>query len=375
VLKFKIARKKIINPLQMVAGVVERRQAIAVLSNILVRVTNEKIVLIATDIEIEMRAEIALNSQDSVIEGEITIPARKLLDICKSSPEDSIIELEQTKTQISLNIDGNSKYILSTLPANTFPIITEFKKEASIRLKQQELRRAINKTSFAMAHQDVRKYLNGILIDVYEQKIRLIATDAHRLSLCDIQINDSLPKTQILVPRKSILELARLLNSEDEYVELQLGEKHIRALSNSFTFTSKLIDGSFPNYASVIPKDSLGSARNSIIANREALKAGLQRASILCSEKHSKGIKLLLSSNQIKLIASNTEQEKAEETIPINYNGSEISIGFNVSYLLDVLAVLSSDNIEIKTTDTNSSVTIEGNEEADLLHVVMPMMF
>ncbi len=374
-LKFKIARKKIINPLQMVAGVVERRQAIAVLSNILVRVTNEKIVLIATDIEIEMRAEIALNSQDSVIEGEITIPARKLLDICKSSPEDSIIELEQTKTQISLNIDGNSKYILSTLPANTFPIITEFKKEASIRLKQQELRRAINKTSFAMAHQDVRKYLNGILIDVYEQKIRLIATDAHRLSLCDIQINDSLPKTQILVPRKSILELARLLNSEDEYVELQLGEKHIRALSNSFTFTSKLIDGSFPNYASVIPKDSLGSARNSIIANREALKAGLQRASILCSEKHSKGIKLLLSSNQIKLIASNTEQEKAEETIPINYNGSEISIGFNVSYLLDVLAVLSSDNIEIKTTDTNSSVTIEGNEEADLLHVVMPMMF
>jgi DNA polymerase-3 subunit beta len=375
VLKFKIARKKIINPLQMVAGVVERRQAIAVLSNILVRVTNEKIVLIATDIEIEMRAEIALNSQDSVIEGEITIPARKLLDICKSSPEDSIIELEQTKTQISLNIDGNSKYILSTLPANTFPIITEFKKEASIRLKQQELRRAINKTSFAMAHQDVRKYLNGILIEVHEQKIRLIATDAHRLSLCDIQINDSLPKTQILVPRKSILELARLLNSEDEYVELQLGEKHIRALSNSFTFTSKLIDGSFPNYASVIPKDSLGSARNSIIANREALKAGLQRASILCSEKHSKGIKLLLSSNQIKLIASNTEQEKAEETIPINYNGSEISIGFNVSYLLDVLAVLSSDNVEIKTTDTNSSVTIEGNEEADLLHVVMPMMF
>ncbi len=374
-LKFKIARKKIINPLQMVAGVVERRQAIAVLSNILVRVTNEKIVLIATDIEIEMRAEIALNSQDSVIEGEITIPARKLLDICKSSPEDSIIELEQTKTQISLNIDGNSKYILSTLPANTFPIITEFKKEASIRLKQQELRRAINKTSFAMAHQDVRKYLNGILIEVHEQKIRLIATDAHRLSLCDIQINDSLPKTQILVPRKSILELARLLNSEDEYVELQLGEKHIRALSNSFTFTSKLIDGSFPNYASVIPKDSLGSARNSIIANREALKAGLQRASILCSEKHSKGIKLLLSSNQIKLIASNTEQEKAEETIPINYNGSEISIGFNVSYLLDVLAVLSSDNVEIKTTDTNSSVTIEGNEEADLLHVVMPMMF
>ncbi len=374
-LKFKIARKKIINPLQMVAGVVERRQAIAVLSNILVRVTNEKIVLIATDIEIEMRAEIALNSQDSVIEGEITIPARKLLDICKSSPEDSIIELEQTKTQISLNIDGNSKYILSTLPANTFPIITEFKKEASIRLKQQELRRAINKTSFAMAHQDVRKYLNGILIEVHEQKIRLIATDAHRLSLCDIQINDSLPKTQILVPRKSILELARLLNSEDEYVELQLGEKHIRALSNSFTFTSKLIGGSFPNYASVIPKDSLGSARNSIIANREALKAGLQRASILCSEKHSKGIKLLLSSNQIKLIASNTEQEKAEETIPINYNGSEISIGFNVSYLLDVLAVLSSDNVEIKTTDTNSSVTIEGNEEADLLHVVMPMMF
>jgi DNA polymerase-3 subunit beta len=261
------------------------------------------------------------------------------------------------------------------LPANTFPIITEFKQEASIRLKQKELRRAINKTSFAMAHQDVRRYLNGILIEVHEQKIRLVATDAHRLSLCDIQVTGSLPKNQILVPRKSILELARLLSSEDEYVELQLGEKHIRALSNSFTFTSKLLDGSFPNYTSVIPKDSLGSTRNTIVANRETLKSGLQRASILCSEKHSKGIKLLLSNNQIKLIASNTEQEKAEETIPVSYNGSEISIGFNVSYLLDVLAVLSSDNIEIKTTDSNSSVTIEGKEEADLLYVVMPMMF
>jgi DNA polymerase-3 subunit beta len=375
VLKFKIARKKIISPLQMVAGVVERRQAIAVLSNILVKVANEKITLITSDIEIEMRAEIALDNQNGIIEGEITIPARKLLDICKSSPEDSIIEIEQTKTQIILNIDGSSKYILSTLPANTFPIITEFKQEASIRLKQQELRRAINKTSFAMAHQDVRRYLNGILIEVHEQKIRLVATDAHRLSLCDIQTTGSLPKTQILVPRKSILELARLLSSEDEYVELQLGEKHIRALSNSFTFTSKLLDGNFPNYTSVIPKDSLGSTRNSIIANRETLKSGLQRASILCSEKHSKGIKLLLSNNQIKLIASNTEQEKAEETIPVSYSGNEISIGFNVSYLLDVLAVLSSDNIEIKTTDSNSSVTIEGKEEADLLYVVMPMMF
>lgn len=372
--KFKIGRKKIINPLQMVAGVVERRQAIAVLSNVFVQVSQGKIVFIATDTDIEMRAEIDLDEQIDLIAGETTIPARKLLDICKNSPEDSKIEVFQKESQVTLNINGNSKYILSTLPANNFPIISDFKKGASTILKQQNLRRAINKTAFAMAHQDVRQYLNGVLIEVEDSRIRLVATDAHRLSLCDLSISDKLPKTQILVPRKSILELARLLGENGD-IELQIGDKHIRAIANNFTFTSRLIDGNFPNYRAVIPRDSLGVERNLVVASREVLRTSLQRASILCNEKHNKGIKLLLSSNQVKLFASNTEQEEAEEIIPVDYKGNDISIGFNVSYLLDVLSVLSSTDVEIKITDSNSSVTIEDPQEPDLLYVVMPMMF
>ncbi|WP_067515832.1 DNA polymerase III subunit beta [Endozoicomonas ascidiicola] len=365
-MKFTINREALLKPLQLVAGVVERRQTLPVLSNVLMVVDGDQLSLTGTDLEVELVGRVTL---DDVAEGgEITIPARKLMDICKSLPDNTLIEFKQEDQRVKLKA-GRSRFTLSTLPANDFPSIDEEAGSISFTIGQSRLRRLIDRTAFAMAQQDVRYYLNGMLVEVSQNSLRAVATDGHRLAMCsvDADINQQ-EKHQVIVPRKGIMEMARLLTEGDESVHITLGANHIRAKTGEFMFTSKLVDGKFPDYDRVIPK----GGNKVIIGDRQELRHAFQRASILSNEKY-RGIRLILSDGQLKVMANNPEQEEAEEEMSLAYHGETMEMGFNVSYLLDVLSVLSGDTIKMTLSDPNSSALLEESESGDSTYVVMPM--
>ncbi len=365
-MKFTINREALLKPLQLVAGVVERRQTLPVLSNVLMVVDGDHLSLTGTDLEVELVGQVSL---DKVYEGgEITVPARKLMDICKSLPENTLIEFYQDDQRVKLKA-GRSRFTLSTLPANEFPSIDEEAGSMTFTIGQSRLRRLIDRTAFAMAQQDVRYYLNGMLLEVSQNCLRAVATDGHRLAMCvvDADINQA-EKHQVIVPRKGILEMARLLTEGDEMVHITLGASHIRAKTGDFTFTSKLVDGKFPDYDRVLPR----GGDKIIIGDRQELRQAFQRASILSNEKY-RGIRLILSDGLLKIMANNPEQEEAEEELSLAYNGEYMEIGFNVSYLLDVLSVISGDSVKIILSDPNSSALLEESESGDSTYVVMPM--
>ncbi|MRI33389.1 DNA polymerase III subunit beta [Endozoicomonas sp. OPT23] len=365
-MKFTINREALLKPLQLVAGVVERRQTLPVLSNVLMVVDGNQLSLTGTDLEVELVGRVTL---DDVSEGgEITVPARKLMDICKSLPESAVIEFSQDEQRVKVKA-GRSRFTLSTLPANEFPSIEEEAGSLTFTIGQSRLRRLIDRTGFAMAQQDVRYYLNGMLLEVSQNKLRSVATDGHRLAMCalDADINQS-ERHQVIVPRKGILEMARLLTEGDEMVHITLGANHMRAKTGDFMFTSKLVDGKFPDYDRVVPR----GGDKIIISDRQELRQALQRASILSNEKY-RGIRLILSDGQLKVMANNPEQEEAEEELNLNYHGESMEIGFNVSYLLDVLSVVSGETVKITLSDPNSSALLEESEDSDSTYVVMPM--
>lgn len=365
-MKFTINREALLKPLQLVAGVVERRQTLPVLSNVLMVVDGNQLSLTGTDLEVELVGRVSL---DDVTEaGEITVPARKLMDICKSLPENTMIEVLQDEQRVKLKA-GRSRFTLSTLPANEFPSIEEETGSMNFTIGQSRLRRLIDRTGFAMAQQDVRYYLNGMLLEVSQNCLRSVATDGHRLAMCavDADINQS-EKHQVIVPRKGIMEMARLLTEGDEVVHITLGANHIRAKTGDFIFTSKLVDGKFPDYERVLPR----GGDKIVIGDRQELRQAFQRASILSNEKY-RGIRLILSEGMLKVIANNPEQEEAEEELSLAYNGDQLEIGFNVSYLLDVLSVLSGESVKITLSDPNSSALLEESESDDSTYVVMPM--
>ncbi|KEQ16594.1 DNA polymerase III subunit beta [Endozoicomonas numazuensis] len=365
-MKFTINREALLKPLQLVAGVVERRQTLPVLSNVLMVVDGDQLSLTGTDLEVELVGRVTL---DEVSEGgEITVPARKLMDICKSLPENALIEFSQDEQRVKLKA-GRSRFTLSTLPANEFPSIEEEAGSMTFTIGQTRLRRLIDRTGFAMAQQDVRYYLNGMLIEVSQNTLRSVATDGHRLAMCtvDADINQQ-DRHQVIVPRKGILEMARLLTEGDEMVHISIGANHIRAKTGDFMFTSKLVDGKFPDYDRVVPR----GGDKIIIGDRQELRQAFQRASILSNEKY-RGIRLILSDGMLKVMANNPEQEEAEEEINLAYHGETMEIGFNVSYLLDVLSVISGESVKITLSDTNSSALLEESDTSDSTYVVMPM--
>lgn len=365
-MRFTINREALLKPLQLVAGVVERRHTLPVLSNVLLVVESDQLQLTGTDLEVELVGRVPL---DNVVEtGEITIPARKLMDICKSLPEQSMIEIQLQDSRVKVSA-GRSKFTLTTLPANDFPNIQEEASSISFALEQSALRRLIDRTGFAMAQQDVRYYLNGMLLEVSHNNLRAVATDGHRLAMCsvasDIDQND---KHQVIVPRKGILEMARLLTEEAGVVNITLGASHIRAKTGDFTFTSKLVDGKFPDYERVIPK----GGQNIVMASRQDLRQAFQRAAILSNEKY-RGVRVMLSQDLLTVVANNPEQEEAEEQLGLAYNGDALELGFNVGYLLDVLSVLSGDQVKMTLSDPNSSALLEEADGGDSVYVVMPM--
>jgi len=366
-MKFVISREALLKPLSLVGGVVERRQTLPILANVLLVLEGNRLSLTGTDLEVELVGRATVD--DSKEAGEVTVPARKLMDICKSLPDGCNIEFAVEESRAVVR-SGRSRFVLSTLPARDFPNIEDGIGTQQFTVKQGELKRLIDRTSFAMAQQDVRYYLNGMLWEVKQNSLRLVATDGHRLAMCNETIDADVSGThQIILPRKGVIELGRLLDGGDSMIELTLGNNHIRAITPSFTFTSKLIDGKFPDYERVLPRVS----DKIVMAHRKDLREAFVRAAILSNEKY-RGVRLMLEMGELKIYANNPEHEEAEEVVSVEYQGSNLEIGFNVSYLLDVLAVIPGDTIRFSMSDSNSSATIEDAAESDkALYVVMPM--
>lgn len=365
-MQFTIEREALLKPLQLVAGVVERRQTLPVLSNVLLVVDGNKLSLTGTDLEVELIGRISL--EDAAEDGEITLPGRKLMDICKSLPESSVItvRVEDGKALIR---SGRSRFTLSTLPASEFPSIEESDASLRFSIGQNKLRRLIDRVSFAMAQQDVRYYLNGMLLEINQGMLRSVATDGHRLAMSSSDAGiDYQERYQLIVPRKGILELARLLGEIDELVSVSVGTNHIRVSTTDFTFTSKLVEGKFPDYERVLPR----GGDKVVVADRQELRNALSRAAILSNEKY-RGIRLMLSDGLVKLQANNPEQEEAEEEVSVEYQGQSLEIGFNVSYLLDVMNVLGREQVKMILSDANSSALVQDAESDDSVYVVMPM--
>ncbi|GGC94304.1 DNA polymerase III subunit beta [Halopseudomonas salina] len=365
-MQFTIQREALLKPLQLVAGVVERRQTLPVLSNVLLVVDGNTLSLTGTDLEVELVGRIQLDEPAEA--GEITVPARKLMDICKSLPDDVAITLKVEDNKAVIKA-GRSRFTLATLPASDFPNVEEGPGSMTFQVNQNKLRRLIERTSFAMAQQDVRYYLNGMLLEINKGQLRAVATDGHRMAMCTLDADiDYQERYQLIVPRKGILELARLLGEADDMVSIVLGTHHIRATTGDFTFTSKLVDGKFPDYERVLPR----GGDKIVLADRQVLRNAFSRTAILSNEKY-RGIRLMLSDSLLKIQANNPEQEEAEEDIAVDYNGSALEIGFNVSYLLDVMNVLSNEQVKMILSDANSSALVQESETDDSVYVVMPM--
>ncbi len=364
-MNFNILRSKILAPLQIVCGVIDRRQVLPILNNLLIVIEEEKITFTGTDMEIEVVTTVNYSSETS---NEITVPARKFLDICKALPEDSEIDLSFSKDRMLVK-SGKSKFTLATLPATEYPSIEALESSREISLPQKEFKALLEDTMFSMAQQDVRYYLNGLLLELEEGSLRAVATDGHRLALKEIKIQTGIKEVrQIIIPRKGVVELIRLLDGEDENISVEVSKNHIRVSKDKIQFTSKLIDGKFPDYKKVIPKEGVHPVK----MDGYILSQGLKRASILTNEKY-KGIRLVLQTDLLKAFAHNPEQEEAEEEMEINYKGDAIEIGFNVTYLLDILSVVKTKEIILNISDIKSSCLILPNDDSDCKYVVMPM--
>ena len=364
-MRFTLQREAFLKPLAQAVNVVERRQTLPVLANFLVQVQNGVLSLTGTDLEVEM---IARASVEDAEDGETTIPARKLFEIVRALPDGSRVTVSHSGDKVSVQA-GRSRFTLATLPANDFPSVDEVEANERISVPEAALKELIERTAFAMAQQDVRYYLNGLLFDLREQTLRCVATDGHRLALCEAPLEQPVvAKRQIIVPRKGVMELQRLLEGGDRTLELEIGRSHIRVKRDDVGFTSKLIDGRFPDYEAVIP---IG-AEKEVRVDREVLRAALQRAAILSNEKY-RGVRIEISPGQLRINAHNPEQEEAQEEVEADTRVDGLAIGFNVNYLLDALGALRDEHVVLALRDANSSSLIREAGSERCRHVVMPL--
>jgi DNA polymerase-3 subunit beta len=363
-MKLTVEREKLLAPLQAVIGVVERRQTMPVLANVLLGVRQGQLSITATDLEVELVAATDVAVQEA---GDITVPGRKFLDILRALPEKVSVALGLEGEKVVIKA-GRSRFSLATLPAAEFPVIDDINSQQTVQIPRKELLRLLEKTHFSMAQQDVRYYLNGMLLEIDAMSLRAVATDGHRLALCETALAAKAKSAQqVIVPRKGVLELQRVL-TEEGTAELAIGSNHVRAQIGDVRFTSKLIDGRFPEYSRVIP----AAAAHAIRADRDVLRQALQRTAILSNEKY-RGIRITAKKNMLTVQAHNPEQEEAEEEIEVSYDGSDLEVGFNVNYLLDALAAIDGQEVELGLTDSNSSCLIRSPGNATARYVVMPM--
>lgn len=364
-MKFSISRETLLQPLTQVIGVVERRQTLPVLANFLISARNGRVTITGTDMEVELVSSVDADiSQD----GEITVPARKLVDIIKALPDGANISFSVSDDKATLSA-ARSRYTLATLPASEFPATDQVENLENITTGEAELKKMLDKTSFAMANQDVRYYLNGLLFDFVDQSLKAIATDGHRLAVCDlvgeVEFNGD---RQLIVPRKGVMELSRMLADDDATVTLGIGRNHIRLVKGNTSFTSKLIDGRFPDYKAVIPV----GADKQMLVDRSTFTRALQRAAILSNEKY-RGVRLEASGGTIKIVAHNPQHEEAVEEIEAELNFDRLAVGFNVTYLLDALMAIETEQVSLELIDANSSCLVSAPDSNVNRHVVMPL--
>jgi len=365
-MRFVVPREELLKPLNLVAGVVERRHTMPVLANVMVQLEAGQLSLTGSDGEVELIGRVLLAEPGE--EGAITVPARKLVDICKSLPERSEVEFRVEQQRVVMK-SGRSRFTLSSLPASEFPSIEEAATGQMVSLGQGQLKSLLDQTSFAMAQQDVRYYLNGMLWEMREGSFRVVATDGHRLAMATLEGGAaSVKDRQLILPRKGVVELNRLLISEAEDIHLLVGDAYLRATTMEFTFTSKLVDGRFPDYQRVIPRNT----DKEVLADRDEFKAALSRTAILSNEKYH-GVRLKFQDNELTITANNPEQEEAVEILSVVYGYEPLEVGFNVSYLLDVMSVIKGDTVKLSLSDSNSSALLEDAADPAALYVVMPM--
>ena len=364
-MKFSIQSELLLQPITQVVGVVERRQTLPVLANFLITARDGKLSVTGTDMEVELITTVSANVES---EGETTVPARKLVDIVLMLPEGVEVTAVPEGDKLTL-VSGRGRYTLATLPATEFPATDQFETLEIIKIQEDTLKMLLDKTAFAMANQDVRYYLNGLLFDFHDNTLSTVATDGHRLAICDMDGEIGVAESrQLIVPRKGVLELSRMLTDRKNIVELALGKNHIRLVKGSTVFTSKLIDGRFPEYRAVIPQGT----DSHILIDRAAFTRALERASILSNEKY-KGVRLEASDGRVKIIAHNPQQEEAVEELEATLNFDQLAIGFNVTYLLDALKAVDAETILVELKDANSSCLISAESGGNDRHVVMPL--
>lgn len=364
-MQFAIQREALLKPLQQVVGVIERRQTLPVLANFLVQAWDGRAAFSGTDLEVEM---VATTAADDVTEGETTIPARKLFDIVRALPDGASIKLKLAGERVQMQA-GRSRFTLSTLPASEFPTVDEIEVVDRVTLPEAVLKNLMDRTAFAMANQDVRYYLNGMLLELDTGSLRCVATDGHRLALAETEVATGAgARRQVIIPRKGITELSGLFESGEGEVELQFGRNHLRVSRGDVVFTTKLIDGRFPDYEAVIP---IGADKK-VELPRDVLRMALQRASILSNEKY-RGVKLEVNPGVLRIIAHNPEQEEAVEELEAETRVDDLSVGFNVGYLMDALAALQNDTVRLNLRDAQSSCLIQGGEDETARHVIMPL--
>lgn len=364
-MQFTVKRDQLLKPLLAVANVVEKRQTMPILSNVLLKVSNGRLEVTGTDLEVEVVVNAHIPVEQ---EGETTVSSRKLTDIVKSLPDGCDVSVAVSGNKMEV-ISGTGKYSLVTLPANDYPRISDFVGNSSLTVPGNVVKTILAKSSFAMAVQDVRYYLNGLLLELSPNVLRTVATDGHRLSMASQSIDSPETKPmQVILPRKAVMSLTRLLSDDETVCSLSLTDNHFRADFGDIQFTAKLIDGRFPDYRKVIPELS----ENLVVGDKKSLSEALSRASILANEKY-RGVYLRFDENQVQIKAHNPEHEQAEETLPISYSGTGLEIGFNSLYLQDAVNAIDGEQYVMSVTSTDKSCVIKDSENDNNLYVVMPM--
>jgi DNA polymerase-3 subunit beta len=362
----KAKRDELLVPLAAVSGIIERRHTLPILSNVLIDCGVGALSFLATDIEIQITSRAALETSGEA--RSVTVGARKLVDILRALPESAEVTLQQQDKRLLVKA-GKSRFVLQTLPAEDFPRLARPAGDvARFTLQQKELRRLLGLVQYSMAQQDIRYYLNGLLMVVEDKTLKLIATDGHRLAFASMALDSKLPRQEVIVPRKTVLELAKLLSDSDAEVRIELSSAQASFAFGAVELVSKLIDGKFPDYTRVIPVGH----KNQLTIGRDVLRQALMRAAILSNEKF-RGVRWVLTDGSLKIVSSNTEQEEAEETLEVAYKGDALDIGFNVNYLLDVLNNVAGSEVECRFGDAASSALLSFPSEAEFKYVVMPM--
>jgi DNA polymerase III subunit beta len=360
-----VSREALLKPLQAVSGVVEKKQTLPILSNVLLTIKDDNLLLTGTDLEIELVGFVRIEQKTA--EGATTVSARKLFDICRTLPEGILLRLTLEKNYLVVRA-GESCFMLNTLPAQDFPSLEDSDYPVQFTIKQSHLKNLLTRTYFAMGQQDVRHYLNGTFLDIGQNSIKSVAADGHRLALATIQDEKiGHVEARVILPRKSVLELIRLFSGDGECdVTIHIGDSRFRALSADYIFTSKLINAQYPDYNKLIPRGTTVA-----IGDREAIKQALVRASILSNEKF-RGVRFQLEPSKLRITANNSDQEQAEEAVALDYAGQALEIGFNVAYLLDVVSAITAKTIRCVFSGPNDGVLIEAEGDQSM-YVVMPM--